>query len=153
MTNKTQIAELRDALIAALEWIDAVPSDTELPAMPGFDRDYVDSLIAGLKPAAPVVDAVPDLFLLPVMRDGEKLYSECGKDYPRGRGYFTHAPPLPVENVDDLVMQIRRLVQALRMASPDNNLPGKVSDYMRRKGYFKNTDCLRAVKSADGEGD
>lgn len=59
MTNKTQIAELRDALIAALEWIDAVPSDTELPAMPGFDRDYVDSLIAGLKPAAPIV-VLPD---------------------------------------------------------------------------------------------
>lgn len=96
MTNKTQITELRDALIAALEWIDAVPSDTELPTMPGFDRDYVDSLIAGLKPAAPVIDAVPDLFLLPVMRDGEKLYSECGKDYPRGRGYFTHAQPVPV---------------------------------------------------------
>lgn len=37
--------ELLYWLQAALEWIDAVPSDTPLPAMPGFDRDVVDSLI------------------------------------------------------------------------------------------------------------
>lgn len=37
--------ELLEALVAALEWIDAVPSDTELPTMPGFDRDEVDALI------------------------------------------------------------------------------------------------------------
>lgn len=38
-------AELRKALAQALEWIDAVPRDTPLPAMPGFDRDYVDELL------------------------------------------------------------------------------------------------------------
>jgi hypothetical protein len=27
------------------EWIDAVPSDTVLPTMPGFDRDWADSVI------------------------------------------------------------------------------------------------------------
>lgn len=37
--------EMHDALRAALEWIDAVPQDTVLPAMPGFDRDWVDGLI------------------------------------------------------------------------------------------------------------
>lgn len=37
--------ELFEALQAALEWIDNVPSDTPLPAMPGFDRDWVDSII------------------------------------------------------------------------------------------------------------
>lgn len=47
MTN-----ELRDALIAALEWIDAVPDDTILPAMPGFDRDIVAALIEATKPQA-----------------------------------------------------------------------------------------------------
>ncbi|HGW1305894.1 TPA: hypothetical protein ACNMRY_005322 [Klebsiella pneumoniae] len=34
--------QLLSALLAALEWIDAVPSDTVLPAMPGFDRDEVN---------------------------------------------------------------------------------------------------------------
>ncbi|MBQ5183510.1 hypothetical protein B5M10_18625 [Pluralibacter gergoviae] len=34
---------------AALEWIDAVPSDTVLPAMPGFDRDEVNELIANAR--------------------------------------------------------------------------------------------------------
>ena len=38
-------SQLIDALKSALEWIDAVPSNTPLPAMPGFDRDAVDSLI------------------------------------------------------------------------------------------------------------
>ena len=38
--------ELLEALQMALEWIDAVPSDTLLPAMPGFDRDEVNSIIA-----------------------------------------------------------------------------------------------------------
>ena len=37
--------ELLDALRMALDWIDAVPVDLQLPTMPGFDRDYVDSLV------------------------------------------------------------------------------------------------------------
>lgn len=40
-----QVEELKDALRATLEWIDAVPSDAVLPSMPGFDRDWVESLI------------------------------------------------------------------------------------------------------------
>lgn len=40
--------QLLSALVAALEWIDAVPSDTVLPAMPGFDRDEVNELIANV---------------------------------------------------------------------------------------------------------
>jgi hypothetical protein len=34
-------------LRAALRWIDAVPSHLPLPAMPGFDRDWVESLLEG----------------------------------------------------------------------------------------------------------
>lgn len=41
--------QLCDALENALAWIDAVPSDTQLPAMPGFDRDDVDQLISDIK--------------------------------------------------------------------------------------------------------
>lgn len=37
--------DLRRALTWALEWIDAVPEDVQLPAMPGFDRDYVNALL------------------------------------------------------------------------------------------------------------
>lgn len=37
--------ELLEALVWALEWIDAVPSETQLPTMPGFDRDYVNEVI------------------------------------------------------------------------------------------------------------
>lgn len=38
--------ELLEALQAAMEWIDAVPQDIQLPTMPGFNRDWVDGIIA-----------------------------------------------------------------------------------------------------------
>ena len=41
--------ELLDALEAALEWIDAVPQETVLPVMPGFDRDWVNGLVEDVK--------------------------------------------------------------------------------------------------------
>lgn len=44
--------ELLEALNDALAWIDAVPSGTELPTMPGFDRDEVNNLIARAKGGA-----------------------------------------------------------------------------------------------------
>ena len=41
--------DLLEALEWALEWIDSVPDDVPLPAMPGFDRDAVESVIAKAK--------------------------------------------------------------------------------------------------------
>ncbi|HEJ7052556.1 TPA: hypothetical protein SMF43_001501 [Serratia marcescens] len=38
--------QLLEALQAAMEWIDAVPQDIQLPTMPGFNRDWVDGIIA-----------------------------------------------------------------------------------------------------------
>lgn len=56
---------------------------------------------------------------------------------------FTRAaPPVPV---DDLVMQIRRLVHALKKSNPDSPLIAQVSDYMQRSGYWQASDCLRSV--------
>lgn len=61
------------ALRKTLDWIDGVPAETSLPAMPGFDRDWVESMIAGqtegwpaltlddaLQMAIDWVEAVPD---------------------------------------------------------------------------------------------
>lgn len=51
-----KVAGQRDALLSALtdalEWIDSVPSETALPAMPGFDRDEVNNLISSIKGGA-----------------------------------------------------------------------------------------------------
>lgn len=41
--------QLLSSLKSALAWIDAVPSDMQLPAMPGFDRDELDNLIAKIE--------------------------------------------------------------------------------------------------------
>jgi len=39
---ETEILEVAKSL---LNWIDSVPPDLPLPAMPGVDRDWVDSVI------------------------------------------------------------------------------------------------------------
>lgn len=38
--------DLLEALQAAMDYIDAIPKDIVLPAMPGFDRDWVDGVIS-----------------------------------------------------------------------------------------------------------
>ena len=45
-SNK-RIEELVEVCKAMREWIDAVPKGTQLPVMPGFDRDWADSVING----------------------------------------------------------------------------------------------------------
>lgn len=54
--NVQVLISQRDALLSALtdalEWIDSVPSETALPAMPGFDRDEVNNLISSIKGGA-----------------------------------------------------------------------------------------------------
>lgn len=49
-------SELLEVAKAMRAWIDAVPSDVPLPAMPGFDRDWADSVIeeAGLEVIATI---------------------------------------------------------------------------------------------------
>lgn len=42
--------ELRKALTCAIEYIDAIPKDVALPTMPGFDRDWVNDLLAKTSP-------------------------------------------------------------------------------------------------------
>lgn len=45
------ITDQRDGLIevtkACFDWIDAVPQDIQLPAMPGFDRDWAQCIMSG----------------------------------------------------------------------------------------------------------
>lgn len=51
-----------------------------------------DKLKINLEAAQSKIDELtsrePDLYLCRVTRDGEELYSPCGRDYPRGRGYI-----------------------------------------------------------------
>jgi hypothetical protein len=41
-----ELSETRNVAIALRDWVDAVPQDVVLPAMPGVDRDWVDSILA-----------------------------------------------------------------------------------------------------------
>ena len=40
-----EASELREVACAMREWIDAVPPDIVLPAMPRFDRNWADEII------------------------------------------------------------------------------------------------------------
>lgn len=42
---ETHVERLQWCAKAAIDWIDSVPSDVVLPAMPGFDRDEFDAII------------------------------------------------------------------------------------------------------------
>lgn len=59
-----------------------------------FDQqaDRIESLEKSLNAAknriAELEKREPDLYLCRVVRNGEDVYSPCGKDYPRGRGYY-----------------------------------------------------------------
>lgn len=43
--TKQPDTEMLEVAKSLLNWIDSVPSDVQLPAMPGVDRDWVDSVI------------------------------------------------------------------------------------------------------------
>lgn len=45
--DHNRLVKLTEVSEALLEWIDAVPPDTQLPVMPGIDRDWVDIVLAG----------------------------------------------------------------------------------------------------------
>lgn len=44
--------ELIDQITEGLMWIDAIPADQQFPAMPGFDRDWVEGLVDDSESAA-----------------------------------------------------------------------------------------------------
>jgi hypothetical protein len=52
--------------------------------------------------------------------------------------------------VDDLAALVARLAHSLRQAAPDNDLPDKAVDYLRRKGLQGSP--LRKVANASHEG-
>ena len=43
--KSASIADLADAVRSLLAWVDTVPKELPLPAMPGIDRDWVESLL------------------------------------------------------------------------------------------------------------
>ena len=47
--TKVLLQDMLELLDCAFEWIDAVPDETPLPAMPGFDRDWADDLMTKVK--------------------------------------------------------------------------------------------------------
>ncbi|ABP61292.1 ead/Ea22-like family protein [Enterobacter sp. 638] len=51
-------------------------------------REAEAKLEAAEKHIAELEKREPDLYLCRVVRNGEDVYSPCGKDYPRGRGYY-----------------------------------------------------------------
>ena len=94
--NETQL--LREALIAALEWIDAVPKDLPLPAMPGFDRDDVDALLALSHPTAAEQPQAPEQGVV-AWQFFDKGQWHNGDDRIKDHRQNTEAAGYPVRNL------------------------------------------------------
>jgi hypothetical protein len=77
MTKDEALALALEAHQAMREWIDAVPDDTVLPAMPGCDRDWLDTVEANLKKAR----------ALDKMADNAR---DLGLDYEPHKGLSEH---------------------------------------------------------------
>ncbi len=92
--------ELVSTLQAALEWIDAVPATTPLPAMPGLCRDDVDALIERALTAAQPAQAaqVPEV----ARRHTNAQALDCADRLNRS------FPPTPLK--DEAADHIRELV-------------------------------------------
>jgi hypothetical protein len=87
---------LREALAAALEWIDAVPKSVVLPAMPGFDRDEVGALLSQPAPAQPQGASPEDMAVYNSIAAGYPAQPQGAGEVDqntRAHGYFLG--PLP----------------------------------------------------------
>lgn len=49
LTDVSKLSQLLEVVGAMQAWIDAVPADLPLPTMPGYDRDWADSVIQACK--------------------------------------------------------------------------------------------------------
>ena len=58
---RVSLRTAKDWLVTVLEWVDAVPQDTPLPNMPGFNRDELDAFVTK---DAVVVSAVAEVLAL-----------------------------------------------------------------------------------------
>lgn len=136
---------------------DAERADAVAALMQDVNPHHVLELAEKLKEAEAKLAELAKQEPIGIVKLGE--YDDCGNhpdatvvclheyadwdNFQDGTELFTRAaPPAPV---DDLVMQIRRLVHALKKSNPDSPLIAQVSDYMQRSGYWQASDCLRSV--------
>lgn len=80
------VIKLHNRQYQALEAAKAA-QQTALEYTAGIENQLEDALAR----IAELEARKPDLYLCRVNRGGEELYSPCGKDYPRGRGYIAAA--------------------------------------------------------------
>ncbi|WP_051916948.1 MULTISPECIES: hypothetical protein [unclassified Serratia (in: enterobacteria)] len=81
----------------------------------GKQSDILTEMARELLAAREAQSKHPDLYLYQVHRGGEILYSECGKDFPRGRGYYT-APQVPAPQSDHLKRAINLVAKMEELA-------------------------------------
>lgn len=134
--RRTDKLTLLECLGMALNWIDAVPNDTPLPAMPGFDRDAVNAVIEAHRRASQVAPAPSDHAIskkwaermLPL---DEGVTPSAGASVPVGSGMYGEYTPITVGSGTTVKTPapsdgLRETLDRLRIDedTPANNDPG-----------------------------
>lgn len=116
--------------------------------------DAAEVEIAALRKRIAELEAkstTPALYLCKVSRGGEELYSECGKDYPRGRAYFTDTSPLAVKLPDVKKGEVLVTVAGLTGCGK-SAIAGEIEIALRAIGLpvtWSNGDAEKRMTGAD----
>lgn len=73
----------------------------------------------------------------------------CNHEPLHVTNYYEH-PPAP-DALPDLVMLVKVLARALKVAKPDSAKPAEAIDYLQRKGLISASDCLRGATDSVGD--
>lgn len=118
--------------------------------MGGYVAEEVSAMAIELQERRSAAEAQGPVYQFIYNNPYEEGYAEwvdCNEHYfngvPNDYRRVLYTAPQTVAVPDDLIMQIRRLVHALKNSNPNHSLVKSVPDYMKRMGYWHVGDCLR----------
>ena len=148
--TRALLQQALDIAKAYREWVDAVPKDIVLPAMPGHDRDWSDKVIDKCERFLRAELAKPEqkpFFQFRECEDSQagqpeqepdmKLFSDCKTDKEKsnfllsGRGYETGVVAKSIQN--DVAMAYHRL--SLLQPAQEPLTPHEIGEYVGTHEY------------------
>ena len=147
MTERDNHRELLAVALVMKDWIDAVPDDTELPVMPGFDRDWAESVMSE------AADVLKIKIKVEVYRwKGSTTGKVMHQVYVMGGGVLGRSGVLTeddgVENPE--LITLYNMLLDHEIITPIDGLltPHKVQQHVLKCGYSMNIDFVWVSKKS-----